>query len=303
MNKGYFLIFSTAIISGFSIFINKFGVGIFKNPYLFTFLKNVVVAIFLSSLLIFFKDWQKLEKIKKKEWLLLILIGLVGGSIPFLLFFKGLSLTSSAEASFVHKTLFIWTAILAAIFLKEKLERKFLLGGTILLFANFILLKKLPLQMNYGNLLVFLATLLWAIENTISKNVLKTLSGREVAWGRMFFGSIFILIYLIFTHQLSPISSLNIKQIEWIFITSFLLFGYVLTWYSGLKYVPLHQASAILLFGSFITTFLNLISGGKVSENELISGFLIVVGVIFILGIKKIFEILKSLKDLIYVRI
>src|SRR3989344_5494999 len=89
-NKGYFLVFLTAVISGFSIFINKFSVSAI-NPYVFTGLKNVIVAVFLSSLFIFLKDFKIFRTAKIKEWILLAVIGLVGGSIPFLLFFKGLS--------------------------------------------------------------------------------------------------------------------------------------------------------------------------------------------------------------------
>ncbi|MBU2635458.1 EamA family transporter, partial [Patescibacteria group bacterium] len=112
MKKGYLLVFLTAIISGFSIFINRFGVSII-NPYIFTFLKNASVAVFLLSILLLFKDWKVLKKIKKKQWVLLILIGLIGGSIPFLLFFKGLSITTAANGAFLHKTMFIYVALLA----------------------------------------------------------------------------------------------------------------------------------------------------------------------------------------------
>lgn len=302
MNKGYFLVFLTAFISGFSIFINKFGVGLFKNPYLFTFLKNITVAIFLSAILLFLKDWRKFLRTTKKQWLLLILVGLVGGSVPFLLFFKGLSLTSAAEGSFLHKTMFLWTSVLAVLFLKEKIEKRFFFGALILLFANLLLLKNFVIKANYGNLLVFIATLFWAIENTISKYLLKDLEGRQIAWARMFFGSIFVLVYLGLTNQLTPILSLNLKEVEWVLITSILLLGYVLTWYSGLKYIPLHQATVILLLGSPITNFLNLISGEKVFLKEITSGILISLGIILALGIRKIFEIFKSFKTLAYVR-
>lgn len=301
MKKAYFLVFLTAFISGFSIFINKFGVGLFKNPYLFTFLKNVVVAVFLSCLLISPKNWKKLKVINKKEWLFLVLIGLVGGSVPFLLFFKGLSMTSAVEGSFIHKTMFIYCSVLAMLFLKEKIEKRFFLSSAFLLFANLLLLKKIPPQLNLGNLLVFFATLLWAIENTLSKYVLKNLEGKQVAWARMFFGSIFILLYLAFTHQLSPILSLNFKQIKWVLITSILLFGYVLTWYSGLKDVPLHQATAILLLGSPITTFLNLISKTKTPLTEIYSALLVVCGILLMIGFKKILLTFSEIKNLIHV--
>ncbi|OIO40117.1 hypothetical protein AUJ10_03870 [Candidatus Pacearchaeota archaeon CG1_02_31_27] len=300
-NKGYYLVFSTAIISGFAIFINKFGVSV-VNPYIFTFLKNLIVAFLLTGILLALRDWRILKNLTKKQWLLLVIIGLVGGSIPFLLFFKGLSLTSAAQGSFIHKTMFIYVALLAVIFLKEKIDRRFLLGGLILILANFILLKKLPTSINFGDLLVLFAALFWAIENTISKYTLRELQGRTVAWGRMFFGTFFIFIFLFGTNQLPLITGPTLKQISWVIITGLILFGYVMSWYSGLKYIPVSQATAILLFGSPITTFLSLISGGKISFQEILSGILIILGVISVIGLKEIWQIIKQTRKLIYAR-
>jgi len=300
-NKGYYLVFSTAIISGFAIFINKFGVSV-VNPYIFTFLKNLIVAFLLTGILLALRDWRILKNLTKKQWLSLVIIGLVGGSIPFLLFFKGLSLTSAAQGSFIHKTMFIYVALLAVIFLKEKIDRRFLLGGLILILANFILLKKLPTSINFGDLLVLFAALFWAIENTISKYTLRELQGRTVAWGRMFFGTFFIFIFLFGTNQLPLITGLTLKQISWVIITGLILFGYVMSWYSGLKYIPVSQATAILLFGSPITTFLSLISGGKISFQEILSGILIILGVISVIGLKEIWQIIKQTRKLIYAR-
>src|SRR4030043_835849 len=121
-SKGLLLVFSTAIISGFSIFINKFGVGEF-NPYLFAFLKNLLVAFLLVGLLLGLKEFKNLKRLAKKDWLILKIIGLVGGSVPFLLFFKGLSLTTASKGSFIHKTMFLYVAILAILFLKEKISK------------------------------------------------------------------------------------------------------------------------------------------------------------------------------------
>jgi drug/metabolite transporter (DMT)-like permease len=300
MHKGYFLVFFTALISGFSIFINKFGVGIFKSSEIYTFLRVALVAFILGLILVVF-DLKKIKNLKKREWIFLVLIGLVGGSIPFLLFFKGLKITSSAEGSFIHKTMFLWVAILATLFLKEKIDQKFLFGALILLFANALLLKKFSFVPDRGDLLILIATIFWAIENTLSKYLLSTsnLDGKTVAFGRMFFGSIFILIYLIFTNQASQIFVLNSKQIIWVLITGIILLFYVLTWYSGLKSISVSKATAILLLGSPITTALNLISGAKIPLQEIISGILILIGIVTIFGIRKILE---NLKPLIYAR-
>lgn len=298
MRKGYLLVFLTAIISGFAIFINGFGLNV-VNPYIFTFLKNLSVALFLTGLIFLLKDWKILKKLNKKQWALLISIGLIGGSIPFLLFFKGLSLTTAAKGAFLHKTMFVYVALLAFVFLREKIDKKFFLGGLLLVLANLFLLKKIPYSLNQGDLLIFLAALFWAGESIISKYVLKEISPRIVAWARMFFGSVFIFFFLFFTNQLSLLSGLNLAQVGWVFLTSVILFGYVMTWYSGLKYIPASKAAVILLLGSPITTLLSLIWLKQVTFQEVLAGALIVLGVISVFGLSKIYQ---AAKKIIYVR-
>lgn len=300
--KGLFLVFSTAIISGFAIFINKYSVSVI-NPYIFTFLKNALVALILTSLILLIKDWKLLRKLSRKQWGLLLLIGLVGGSVPFLLFFKGLSLTSAAQGSFIHKTMFVYVMIMAVIFLKEKISKEFLIGVLLLLLGSFISLKTLAVSFGRGDLLILVATLFWATENIISKHVLKDLTGRIVAWARMFFGSIFILGYLTLSGQLNLVSNLNFQQISWVIITSIILFAYVMTWYSGLKYIPVSLAAPILLLGSPITTLLSLIAGGKVGLREIMAGGLIIAGLVFVIGFGYIYKQINRIKEKVYVRV
>lgn len=286
MNKGLLLVFSTAIISGFSVFINKFGVGI-SNPNIFAFAKNVVVAIFFTAIVLLFRDRKSLFQLKKKQWAQLVILGLIGGSIPFLLFFKGLAMTSAIQGAFIHKTMFIFVAILAAITLKEKINKNFLIGGLLLLLGNLILLKSFAFSFGLGDGLILLAVLFWTAENVLAKYVLREISGNIVAWGRMFFGAIFILGYLTLIGQSSQLLSLDLVQIKWIAITAALLFGYTLTWYNGLKTVPVSVATTILLFALPITATLTALSTGKANFENIFSGLLIITGLIVILGMRK----------------
>lgn len=299
--KGLILVFITAIISGFSVFINKYGVSVI-NPYIFTFLKNVLVALLLSGFGLAARDWGLLKNLTKKQWFLLLIIGFIGGGIAFLLFFKGLSLTSAAQSSFIHKTMFIYVMILAAIFLRERMKKEVLIGILLLLLGNLLALKSLHISLGWGDIFVFLATILWAIENVISKYTLKNLPARTVAWGRMFFGSVFILGYLGFRGQLGLIGNLGFEQIGWIMITSMILFGYIVTWYSGLRHVSVSVATAILLLGSPLTTFLSFVSGGKITFGEVVSGVFITSGLLLILGFQYFWEKSKQIKENIYVR-
>jgi drug/metabolite transporter (DMT)-like permease len=295
--KGYLLILSTAVISGVSIFINKFGVSVF-NPYIFAFLKNALVAVFLSAIVLVFWDWSSFKKIGKKQWLTLLGIGLIGGGIPFLLFFKGLSMTSAAGASFIQKTMFIWIFILAGFFLKEKITKKYIIAGVVMILANLMLLKISDINFDKGSLLVLIATILWAVENVISKHVIDEISPRIVMWSRMFFGSLFIFAFLFFSHQVSMMVKINPQQIGWVLITGIILLGYVITWYSGLKYVKVSEASIILMLGSPITTILSTIFLKPATLKEYLAIFLIIIGVLTVIGTKKIAEGLKQ----IYVR-
>jgi drug/metabolite transporter (DMT)-like permease len=279
--KGLILVFSTAIISGMSIFINKFGVS-FSDPSVFTFLKNTTVAIILTGLLISLRNIKEIKRLDFKKWLMLAIIGLVGGSIPFLLFFKGLSITSAAQGSFIQKTMFLYVAVLAVIFLKEKINKYFLAGAIFLMLGNILILRNFSFLPNAGDLYILAATLFWAAENVISKYAMKEIKADIVAWGRMLLGSIFILAYLAATGQIQKVSSINPIQIGWVLVTAIFLFGYVVTWYRGLEKIPVTVATSVLLLGSPITTAMNIMSGGSMNIRDILSNILILAGVIII---------------------
>ena len=205
LKKGIYFSLATAVISGFSVFFNgTFVTKIIKDPFVLTSIRNILVAVFLTALLLGISKWVKLRNLKPKQWGILVIIGLIGGSIPFLLFFKGLSISQAAaiNGAFIHKTLFLWVAVLAMVFLKEKLSfwqigaLGAILAGTYLAGGpkNWIF--------GDGEKLVLLAVLFWAIEFIIAKKVLKNLPSLVVAWGRMFFGSLFLIGFLFFTNRL-----------------------------------------------------------------------------------------------------
>lgn len=265
-NKGIGLIFLTAVVSAAVVFVSKYGVSV-VNPYIFTALKNVIVAFFFVGWLIMAKDWRILRQIKRKQWLLLLAVGFVGGSVPFLLYFKGLSLTSEVQAAFIHKSMFIFIFVLAAVFLKEKISRKLLIAGLSLFLANILLLKLTPFNFGRGDFLILLATGLWAIENVLSKYLLRELPARIVVWARMFLGSVFIFFYLFLTNQASLVFFLNVRQVGWVMITAVFLLGYVASWYAGLKYINVSTAAAILLLAGPMTSLISLFSGRFLSLN------------------------------------
>jgi drug/metabolite transporter (DMT)-like permease len=289
MEKGLRLVLATALISGVSIFLNRFGVAE-MDAALFTTLKNLIVAALLISIILILKEWQSIKELSEKEWGWLALIGLVGGSIPFLLFFTGLKMTTAAQGSLVHSTMFLWVALLAGLSLKEKIDRNVVIGGVLLLAGNIVILKITGLSFGVGDVLILAATLLWAAEIVLSKRLLvrSPMPGRVVALGRMGFGAAFLVIYLLMTEKMTLITGLRSSSWIWVMVTSALLFAYVFTFYEGLKTVQASVAAAVLLLGTVVTTILELAWTGVIAWPEIFGGALILVGTIVFIGIKDI---------------
>jgi drug/metabolite transporter (DMT)-like permease len=257
-NKGVYFALLTSLVSGISVFFNKFATAEFKDPYVFTALKNVGVAFLFLGIIAIPKFWKELKSLGKKDWANLIIIAVVGGSIPFLLFFKGLTMTSAVNAAFIHKTLFIWVGILAVFFLKEKFGRLQWLAFALLFGGNLLLGGLKSWRIGTGEVMIFGATLLWSIEYIFAKRALKKISSELVAWGRMFLGAIILVGFIIVGGRGAGLL-LTAHQISWLVISNVLLFGYVVFWYKALKYENASVVTAYLVPASLITTILNSI--------------------------------------------
>jgi len=288
IKTGLYFALATAIISGLSNFLNKKALSVLGDSFVFTTAKNILVAIALCAIIIFFAKFKELKKLNKKQWLLLIIIGVVGGSLPFVLFFKGLTLTSAIQASFIHKTLFIWATILAIPLLKEKLTKLQVVALLVLLAGNFILDGFTGWQFNWGSLLILLATLLWSCEYIIAKFVLRNVSSWLVAWARMFFGAIVLMVWLTLSGKLGVVASLAGLQWAWIGIGAILLLGYVSFWYAALQCEPVSVVASVLVVASPITTLISAISTGHFGFRQMIGVVIVGFAVILIWNVRTV---------------
>lgn len=268
----------TAVISGTNNFLSKIAVTVVADPIVFTFLKNGLVAIFLIGLIIVIGKWRELYNTGRKDLLKLLSIGVIGGSIPFILFFSGLSKVPAINAAFIHKTLFIWVALMAVPILKERIG-KVQLTALALLFGGNLVFGLPKFSSSSGELMILAATILWAIENIIAKITLKKFSSLLVAGTRMAIGSLVILIVIGFQGNVGLMANLAPVQWGWTLLTSLLLAGYVLTWYTALKYAPATLVASLLVPAIFITNFLTAVFiTGSLPNEQLTSAILLALG-------------------------
>lgn len=259
--KGIYFALLTACISGVSIFLNKFAVGAVTPPLYFTAIKNSAVAVLIISVVLASGKWKEIKKISKRETKYLLLIGLIGGSLPFYLYFTGLSLIPAVNSAIIHKTLIVWVSLVAVPLLKEKIGKLQALGVFLIFAGNIFIGGFEGFEFSKGELLVLIATILWAAETILAKKVLSNVSAEITALFRMGLGSaILMVMMLIFVpNALQKTISLAPQQLFWISLTILTLTGYVLGWYKALKNAPAITVTSILALSTLITNSLSAI--------------------------------------------
>jgi len=262
VRAGIGLALATAAISGVAVFLNGIAVRTFTDATLFTTLKNAVAAIVLLGALV--GSGRLPRGLSGRRWVALLALGLVGGSIPFVLFFNGLALASAPTAAVIHKTLFIWVALLAVVLLRERIG-PWLLGALgLLLAAQLAMQPPAGVAWGGGESLIALATGFWAIETVIARRLLGSVPSLVAASARMGFGLVALIGYLAVSGRLGLVGEIGAGQWAWVVATGLLLAAYVATWYGALQRAPATVVTAVLTLGAPITALIQAATSGSI---------------------------------------
>jgi drug/metabolite transporter (DMT)-like permease len=272
---GIGLALGTALISGVSVFLNATAVRAVGDPVLFTTLKNGVAAIVLLALATrAVPDLPAaLRSLDRRSIAGLLAIGVVGGSVPFVLFFTGLASASAPAAAIIHKTLFVWVALLAVVLLRERLGAWQVGALGVLLVSQLLVQPPNGITWTSGETMIALATGLWAVEVIVAKRLLRHVPSPIGAAARMGIGLVLLVGFLAVGGGLAGIGALGVEQWAWILGTGVLLSGYVATWYAALRRAPATAVTAILTLGAPITAALQLASSGAIPAPGALAGY------------------------------
>lgn len=260
LSKGIYFALFAATISGFSIFYNKLVLVKGIDPLIFNIIKNGAVAVIFSLLILSrYKKIEELKKSFKENWYKLVLIGVVGGSIPFFLFFEGLRQTTALNANLIQKTLFVWVGLMALTLLKEKISPIQVIGYIFLITANFFIGGFGGFKYNAGEFMIFAATILWSIETILAKRFLSNADNILISWGRMFFGSLILIIFAFLQHKLFLIAKIRTEQLLPILGSVGFLTGYVFFFFKSLKFASAGIVTSILVLATPITNVLTVV--------------------------------------------
>jgi len=269
---GISLAFAAAVVSGVSIYVNGRGVKHFHDATVYTAAKNLVAAVLLMVLVL---SWSAFSRpapesrtpLGRREWLGLLAVGVVGGSVPFILFFEGLARAEATQAAFIQKTLVVWVALLAVPLLRERFGVPHILAISLLVLGQAWLIGSAgTIAFGQGEAMILAATILWAIEVVIAKRLLSTVPSRTLGAARMAIGTGVLLAWVAVSGKFGTLMGLDAEQWRWVLLTGLLLTAYVALWYAALARAQAIDVTAVLVFGAVITALLaGTIDGASVS--------------------------------------
>ena len=264
---GILLALATAAISGFSVFVNAYGVKTFGSATVYTTGKNVVAALVLVAV--------------RRPWLARTggplagppgrgsgwrsrRSGSSGAASRSCSSSRGWPGRSSPQAAFIHKTLVLWVALLAVPLLRERLQWGHWAGDR-------------PPRRRPGGpggrpaglvrgagLMILAATLLWSVEVVVAKWLLRGVSswtvarrpdgpglGGAAAAGWRCAASSAAL-------HVPDAASSSAGSLA----TGLLLAGYVGTWFAALARAQAVDVTAVLVLAAPVTAGLNAAANG-----------------------------------------
>jgi drug/metabolite transporter (DMT)-like permease len=279
--SGIALAFGAAVVSGFAVFINSYGVRAVPDATVYTTAKNLVAAIVLVAVAMMSpRSWSRTRTstpLRPAHVVGLGAVAVVGGSVAFVLFFEGLARASSSQAAFIHKTLVIWVAVLAVPLLSERLNALHVAAIAVLVAGQAVLAGGLAgFAFGTGEWLILGATLLWAVEVVLAKRLLRDLPARLVAVVRMAAGAALLVAWVGVTGRWSLLVGLGVEGWMWAAFTGSVLAGYVALWFAALALAPAVDVTAVLVVAAVFTGVLNIAVKGVAVTGWTVIGTLVI---------------------------
>jgi len=221
---------------------------------LYTLPPSVVVfyehLLGIGILLLLLPKWAPdLKKMTRKEWVAIILVSLFSGALGTIFYTAALGKVNYIQYSVVvllQQLQPIWAISMAAILLKEKVTKNFLVWAILaLIAAYFVTFKDLTVNLSTGGgtvvaaILALSAGVLWGSSTAASKYVLNKVSFLTATALRFLIAPIFAFLFIVYFNQVPSLTTLN--QSQWISLILITLSTGMIAlaiYYYGLKKTP-----------------------------------------------------------------
>jgi len=179
-------------------------------PLTFTALRHTVIAGVL--LVVYYLRERHRFWPLGREWLLFALMGATGILINNAVQFTGLKYTTMTNCALISAMAPTFTALLAALFLRERLAGRAWLGIVLSLVGVTVIISQgsweliQSLSLNYGDVLCIVAILGWAVFSLLGVEVMKRHSAvGATAWSSLF-GAVLTCLYGMAVGEFQPVA-------------------------------------------------------------------------------------------------
>jgi drug/metabolite transporter (DMT)-like permease len=249
-----------------------------------TFVQVAGVEVFFATLTALGYSLLKREEVKmsRKSWGHLILVGGIGTVFAPLIYFFGLTHTFAINASLIAHLQPLFVSIFGRYFLREKLHKEDVLASILIITAAVLITSRtfdnlIKFEIgNFGDLMVLLATVSWAIVAIPGKLLTQIASSGIIVRYRFLLASILFIPILILVNQF------KITSIYQVLLGVLVGFGYIL-YYEGLKRLTTNQVALSELSSPFFAFILAWYFLGEIiTVNQIIGVVLLFMGLYFL---------------------
>lgn len=252
---------------------------------------------FLRFLLAYIFMWMFRPKAKVwanslKDELWMMLLGITGGSLYFMVENTALSLSTASNVAIIVCSVPLVTAALAACFYKDERMNKTQIIGSVIAFLGMVLVVfngEIILKLNpVGDLLAFGASLTWGIYSIVTRQVINTYKITFITRKVFAYGLITIIPYFIFVQPFefdlkrltSPVILVNTIYLG--MVASMLCF---IVWNWALKKIGTVTTTNLLYCQTFFTMLIaNIFLGERITWMAVVGTIILTLGMILALN-------------------
>jgi len=291
INKVYLKLVLTTFFWGGTFVAARFAMG--EAPPFFAASCRFLIA---SAVLVPLAAWQSRGEGRAfplpssfRQLAGLFSLGLTGVFLYNAVFFTGLKLTSASNGALIVAINPLLTAVLSALWLRERVSLTQAAGLLLSLFGVALVIARGSLQVvtslsfNKGDLLMLGAPLCWALYSMLGKKVLARFTPLAATAYAALFGAALLVPAALLEHRALGGPLPEFSWLGWVAILQLALLGTVVGfvwWYQGVQQIGTARAAAFVnlvpLFGALLAA---LLLGERLVPAQLWGGLLVIVGV------------------------
>lgn len=250
-------------------------------------LEHAIGAVVFLPVLI--RGWKEVTAMRERAWISVAWVSVLGGIVGTVAYTKALSYVDFIDLSVVvliQKLQPLFAITLAAIILKEKLTKRFLLLASVALLGGYLVtfgansIGEMSEKTMVASLLAFVAAFAWGSSTVLGKHALKRLSFFTLTALRLWVTAIVAGTVFLSLRNRSDFFALSSNQWITILIIVFSTGSVALfIYYFGLKKVPAGHSAIYELFWPFTAVIFDWVLKGSILQPMQILGAMLLLAV------------------------